>query len=104
MIISELELYEMLRPKLGETEAKALVSTIEANQKVQEIKHQTIEKELVGVKKDITHIQDEQKTLATKADLKADIAELKAEIVRWIAIIAGVLLTGIKLIPSAPWA
>jgi len=114
MVISELELYEMLRPTLGETEARALISRIEENQKAQQTKVQTIEKELVVVQKDISQIQEDRKSLATKVDiaelrtemakLRTEMAEMKTEIVRWVAILAGVLLTGIKLIPSAPWA
>ncbi len=62
MQVAEIELYEILKGKLGEKEAKILVEYIEAK----------VEKKLEG-KQDI---------LATKVDL----ANVKADIIKWMFI------------------
>lgn len=62
--MSTLELYERLKPRLGETESRALLEHIDGVQKAS-VTEERFEKEL-------TH-------LATKADL----AELKASLMRW---------------------
>jgi hypothetical protein len=62
MQVTEIELYEILKGKLGEKEAKTLVEYIEAK----------VEKKL----------QEKKDILATKEDL----ANLKAEIIKWMFI------------------
>jgi hypothetical protein len=62
MQVAEIELYEILKEKIGEKEAKTLVEYIEAK----------VEKKL----------QEKKDTLATKEDL----ANLKAEIIKWMFI------------------
>ncbi len=62
MQVAEIELYEILKEKVGEKEAKTLVEYIEAK----------IEKKLA----------EKQDILATKIDL----ANMKAEIIKWMFI------------------
>ena len=59
MHVAEIELYEILKTKLGEKEAKTLVEYIEAK----------VDKKL----------DEKQNILATKVDL----ANLKADIIKW---------------------
>ncbi|MBI5050648.1 MAG: hypothetical protein HZC11_07235 [Nitrospirae bacterium] len=59
MQVAEIELYEILKSKLGEKEAKSLVEYIETK----------VEKKL----------DEKQDILATKADL----ANVKADIIKW---------------------
>jgi hypothetical protein len=65
--ISEIELYTLLKPKLGEKEAKILVEYVESK-----IDNQTEKK-----------ISEYQKTLASKQDL----AETKAELLKWMIVL-----------------
>ncbi|MBI4930270.1 MAG: hypothetical protein HY841_05875 [Bacteroidetes bacterium] len=91
----ELELYELLKVKLGEKEAKTLVTFIEA-----EVKEE-IEKE----KKNLLSHEDKEKLL-TKADAltifatKADFEKLRAELllVKWMLgfVLAGILALIVK--------
>ena len=62
--MSTLELYERLKPKLGETEARSLLEYVDSVRKVS-VTEERFERELAH--------------LATKADL----AELKASLMRW---------------------
>ncbi len=69
MQVAEIELYEILKEKLGEKEAKTLVEYIEAK----------VEKKFVE-KKDI---------LATKIDieeLRTEMQKMKADIIKWMFI------------------
>jgi hypothetical protein len=79
--ISEIELYTLLKPKLGEKEAKILVEYVESK-----IDNQTEKR-----------ISEYQKTLASKQDIvevKSDIleihtkiAETKAELLKWMIVL-----------------
>ncbi len=75
MIVSEIELFSLLKTKLGEQEAKALVEFVEAKaeSKAKEINDANF------------------KIIATKADimrLEVKIAETKVEIIKWLVGIA----------------
>lgn len=87
MSVSEIQLYEILKLKLGENEAKALVNYVNSE-----------------VKKEF---ENNKEILATKADIfivKEDIANVKAEIIKWmfifwlgqISVIIGFLLLFLK--------
>ncbi|MEO5911470.1 MAG: hypothetical protein ABIP95_11325 [Pelobium sp.] len=87
MSVSEIQLYEILKLKLGESEAKALVTYVNSE-----------------VKKEF---ENNKEILATKADIfivKEDIANVKAEIIKWmfifwlgqISVIIGFLLLFLK--------
>jgi hypothetical protein len=65
--ISEIELYTLLKPKLGEKEAKILVEYVESK-----IDNQTEKR-----------ISEYQKVLASKQDL----AETKAELLKWMIVL-----------------
>lgn len=75
MIVSEIELFSLLKTKLGEQEAKALVEFVEAKaeSKLKEINEANL------------------KAIATKSDimqLEIKIAETKVEIIKWLVGIA----------------
>jgi uncharacterized 2Fe-2S/4Fe-4S cluster protein (DUF4445 family) len=91
MQIAEIELYEILKPKVGEKEAKALVEYIETkvDRKLEE------KKDILATKEDLANVKVELKDiLATKEDLanvkveltkdilatKEDLANVKAEL------------------------
>jgi len=80
MIVSEIELFSLLKTKLGEQEAKALVEFVEAKaeSKAKEVNDANL------------------KTIATKADiiqLEVKIAETKVELIKWmVALIVGLFL------------
>jgi len=69
MIVSEIQLYELLKSKLGEKEAGAFVEILErrVDRKFEE------NKDLLATKKDL-------------ADLRVEIKETKAEIIKWMFI------------------
>jgi len=80
MIVSEIELFSLLKTKLGEQEAKALVEFVEAKaeSKAKEVNDANL------------------KTISTKADiiqLEVKIAETKVELIKWmVALIVGLFL------------
>ncbi|MBI2354098.1 MAG: hypothetical protein HYV06_03555 [Deltaproteobacteria bacterium] len=76
-MVKTLELYDMLKGKLGEAESKALLSIIEETSDA------------------VKHL--EQKELATKNDIKdleVKLAETKADLIRWV-VGAGFLQTAL---------
>lgn len=66
MQVSEIQLFQMLREKIGEKEAQSLVEYVETK----------IEKEFDG-KRDV---------LATKEDLAREIGNSKSEVIKWMFI------------------
>ena len=79
MIVSEIKLFEMLKAKIGQAEAETFVEILETkvDRKFEEVKT----------------------TLSTKDELRAEIANAKAELIKWmfifwmgqVAVIAGLL-------------
>ena len=126
----EIDLYNLLAPKLGENEAKITVSTFfnqhkELQQEV--VKLQENQKNTAS-REEVVRIQEQHKELATKADLIKEVGILRTELVkevsrleimiakletklaqvemrlvRWMAFIAGVIVAADKLIPKAWW-
>lgn len=82
MIVSEIELFSLLKTKLGEQEAKALVEFVEAK----------AESKLEEKKADFITVADKEKLLtkadalaifATKEDLAREIGNTKVELIKW---------------------
>jgi hypothetical protein len=73
MIVSELRLYELLKAKLGTQEAEAFVEILE--QKVDQKFDDT--KQTLATKQDISDLRTE---------LKVDIANSKADMIKWMFI------------------
>ena len=82
MTISEIQLYDLLRPKIGDSEARQLLHHIEQ-----------ISEEKIAAKKDVFLTKDD------KLDLVKEIKDAKVESIRWafifwigqVAVIAGLL-------------
>jgi len=77
----EIDLYNLLAPKLGENEAKVLVTTFfnqhqELRQDVTKLQ-ETVKN--TSTKEEIARVQERQKELATKTDLATEIGNLRAE-------------------------
>lgn len=70
MQVAEIELYEILKTKVGEKEAKTLVEYIEA--KVE--KKYEEKKDILATKEDVANL---------RAATKEDIANLRADIIKW---------------------
>ena len=70
MQVAEIELYEILKTKVGEKEAKILVEYIEA--KVE--KKYEEKKDVLATKEDVANL---------RAAIKEDIANLRADIIKW---------------------
>jgi len=108
----EIDLYNLLAPKLGENEAKVMVSTFfnQHNELRQDVTKLQENIKNASTKEEIARIQENQKELVTKADLIKEISRLELiiskqeiRIVRWIAFIAGIAIAADKLIPKAFW-
>jgi hypothetical protein len=79
MIISDIQLYELLASKLGRSEAQGLVEFVEAR----------VDKKL----------EEKTNTLATKEDillLKQDLSNVKVELIKWM-VGSGIALAGIMV-------
>jgi len=70
MQVAEIELYEILKPKIGEKEARTLVEYIETkvDRKLEE------KKDVLATKEDVANL---------RAATKEDIANLRADIIKW---------------------
>ncbi len=73
MVVSEIKLYELLKVRLGTQEAEAFVEILEnkVNQKFDDAKQS------LATKEDIANL---------RTDLKTDIAESKADLIKWMFI------------------
>ena len=122
----EIDLYNLLAPKLGENEAKVTVSTFftQHNELRQDVIKLQENIKNAATKEEIARIQENQKELATKSDLtkeisrlevmiskletkiaqlEAKLAQVEMRLVRWMAFIAGAIVAADKLIPKAWW-
>ena len=70
MRVAEIELYEILKPKIGEKEARTLVEYIstKVDRKLEE------KKDVLANKEDVANL---------RAATKEDIANLRADIIKW---------------------
>ena len=84
--ISSIDLYNLLRPKLGEQEAKALTEYISAVGESNAEKQTDVYEKIVN--KDINVLRGEMRTEMAQMEgrLEAKIAETKAEIIKWMFI------------------
>jgi len=73
IVTSELQLFQIIKQKLGDTEAEALVTFVDA--KIKDANEQNLK--VVATKEDIANL---------RAELKTDIAETKADIIKWMFI------------------
>ncbi len=77
--ISDIKLFNLVKAKFGEKEAEEFVSLIK-----EEINN-TIENKQEIITRDIATLRDElYKNFALKPEIKAEIAESKAEIIKWV--------------------
>ena len=73
IVTSELQLFQILKQKLGDIEAEVLVTFVDA--KIKEANEQNLK--VAATKED---------TLNLRTELKTDIAEAKADIIKWMSI------------------
>jgi vacuolar-type H+-ATPase subunit E/Vma4 len=95
LAMSYIQLFQMLKAKIGEQEAEALVEFVDAKVKesVKENNEQNLRvfstKEDAGsVKQEITNLRSElkQEIAALRTELKVDIATAKADMIKWMFI------------------
>jgi len=86
--ITNLQLFQFLKEKMGEKEAEALVAFVEY--KIQETNKEANEQNLkvLATKEDLVNIRIELKTeiSSLRTELKTDIANSKAEMIKWMFI------------------
>lgn len=93
--ISDIKLYNLVKAKFGEKEAEQFVSLVK-----DEINN-TIEKRQEIITRDIAALRDElYKNFALKSEIKADIAESKAEIIKWmfVFVFSSTILTIVSIL------
>ena len=93
--ISDIKLYNLVKAKFGEKEAEQFVSLVK-----DEINN-TIEKRQEIITHDIATLRDElYKNFALKSEIKADIAESKAEIIKWmfVFVFSSTILTIVSIL------
>jgi type I site-specific restriction-modification system R (restriction) subunit len=76
----EIELYEILKPKVGEKEAKALVEYIETkvDRKLEE------KKDILATKEDLANVKTDLMVEIEK--VRTEMQKMKAEIIKWMFI------------------
>jgi len=93
--ITNVQLFQFLKEKMGEKEAEALVAFVEL--KIQEGNEQNLK--VLATKDDIANVRQEIANLRT--ELKTDIANSKAEMIKWmfifwmgsVGVLSGVMIT-----------
>ena len=100
MQIAAIDLYELLKAKIGEKEAKALVAFVETetNEKALQAVKPIIDENKNGFKNDINSLKEYMnKVFATKEDL----ANTRADLIKWMFIFivgqTGIIITVLKL-------
>jgi hypothetical protein len=92
---TEIQLFQILRQKLGEAEAEALVTFVDA--KLKESNDQNLK--VLATKEDIANLRTELKE--NIGNVRTEIATSKAEVIKWmfifwvgsIAVISGIMFT-----------
>jgi hypothetical protein len=93
MIISDIQLYELLASKIGRSEAQGLVEFVEArvDKKMEEKTNMLATKEdISNVKQDISYLKQEV------FSVKTDMADLKVDVIKWV-VGTGIALAGVMV-------
>jgi len=80
MVVSEIKLYEILKLRLGEKEAEALVEFVEA--KIKESDEENLK--VLATKEDMAKIKEDMAKIEGRLETK--IVETKADLMKWMFI------------------
>jgi len=95
---SVLELYEKLKPKLGDAEARALLEFVETSVEQRAATKEDLQRTASGLKEDLLH---------TEAVLRKEIQEVKVDLLKWsfafwvgaIAVLSGIMFAMLRSLP-----
>ena len=94
-----LELYEKLKPKLGDAEARALLEFVETSVEQRAATKEDLQRTASSLKEDLLH---------TEAVLRKEIQEVRVDLLKWsfavwvgaIAVLSGIMFTMLRSLPA----
>ena len=94
-----LELYEKLKPKLGDAEARALLEFVETSVELRAATKEDLQRTASSLKEDLLH---------TEAVLRKEIQEVRVDLLKWsfavwvgaIAVLSGIMFTMLRSLPA----
>ena len=94
-----LELYEKLKPKLGDAEARALLEFVETSVEQRAATKEDLQRTASSLKEDLLH---------TEAALRKEIQEVRVDLLKWsfafwvgaVAVLSGIMFTMLRSLPA----
>ena len=105
-----LELYEKLKPKLGDAEARALLEFVETSVEQRAATKEDLQRTASGLKEDLLHTEAalRKEIQGVETVLRKEIQEVRVDLLKWsfafwvgaIAVLSGIMFTMLRSLPA----
>ena len=105
-----LELYEKLKPKLGDAEARALLEFVETSVEQRAATKEDLQRTASSLKEDLLHTEAalRKEIQGVEAVLRKEIQEVRVDLLKWsfafwvgaVAVLSGIMFTMLRSLPA----